>query len=93
VIALQIAVIMLVAGIAALYVYIKFSPIPRTCDSKAKNQKKHYEITVLLGSGGHTGELSLLLKNLQFNEAHRLNVLITSTDKSSKNYFWNLFKD
>lgn len=89
----QIAVIVLITGIAALYVYIKSSPIPRTSDSKAKKQQKHYEITVLLGSGGHTGELSLLLKNLQFSKADRLNVLITSTDKSSKNYFSNLFKD
>jgi hypothetical protein len=49
---------------------------------KRKNAN-YYEVTLFLGSGGHTGELCQLLHNFKMNKVTQLNVLITSTDKSS----------
>lgn len=84
------ALIILVTGI--LVAGILFYRYMKTSKLLSHNSAidKHYELTILLGSGGHTGELTLMLKNLHFEQLDKLNVLITSNDKSSQQYFTNL---
>lgn len=50
---------------------------------KKYKDRKYFEVTLFLGSGGHTGELCQLLNNFKLERVDKLNVLITSSDKSS----------
>lgn len=50
---------------------------------RALNDPSYYEITILLGSGGHTGEMCELVRGFQFSKANKINVIIASTDRAS----------
>ncbi len=52
-------------------------------NKKHLNDLNYYEVTLLLGSGGHTGEMCELLRGFHFNKAQKINVLIGNTDRSS----------
>lgn len=51
--------------------------------SKRIKNPKYYEITLLLGSGGHTGEMMELIRGLHFDKVNRVNVLIGKSDRAS----------
>lgn len=53
---------------------------------------QRYEVTIVLGSGGHTGELCHLLGSFDFARAATINVLIANTDRSSQLFFENSIK-
>ena len=51
--------------------------------NKGLKDPKHKEVIILLGSGGHTTEMCLLLRKFHFDKVSRTHVIITKTDKSS----------
>lgn len=59
----------------------------RKIDKKAIRDPKYYELTILLGSGGHTGEMCELIRGLHFSKSHKINIVISSTDKTSQGFF------
>lgn len=59
--------------------------------SKRKD-RNYYELTLFLGSGGHTGELCEMLHNFKMRKVARVNVLIASTDRSSEHFFRNYIR-
>jgi len=59
--------------------------------SKRKDGK-YVEVTLFLGSGGHTGELCEMLHDFRMQRVGRVNVLITSTDRTSEDFFRNYMK-
>lgn len=61
-------------------------------DWSKRKDKDYYEVTILLGSGGHTGELCELLHNFKMERLSKLNVLITASDKTSEPFFRNYLK-
>lgn len=60
---------------------------------KKRKDEGYYELTLFLGSGGHTGELCQMLHNFKMQRLSKINVLITSTDRSSENFFKNYIKN
>ena len=56
-------------------------------DKKALRNKGYYEITLFLGSGGHTGEICELLKGFSFAKVMRINILTAQNDSSSLSFF------
>lgn len=81
----------LVAGIVAVAVVV-LAAIALKVDWKKYKDSGYYEITIFLGSGGHTGELCQLLNHFKLDRVNKLNVLITSSDKSSEGFFKNYLK-
>lgn len=61
-------------------------------DWSTRKDKQYYEVTILLGSGGHTGELCEMLHNFKMEKLSKLNVLIAVTDKTSESFFRNYIK-
>jgi hypothetical protein len=46
-------------------------------DRRKYSSLVYNELTIMLGSGGHTGEICELLKNFHFEKVQVLNVLMT----------------
>lgn len=82
--------IVILAGLAAALVVIAI--IAMKVDWNKRKDKQYYEVTILLGSGGHTGELCEMLNNFRMERLSKLNVLITATDKTSESFFRNYVK-
>ncbi len=58
-------------------------------DWRKYRDRGYYEVTLFLGSGGHTGELCQLLNGFKLDKVNKLNVIITESDKSSEGFFRN----
>lgn len=65
----------------------------RKRDKNRSSNASYFEITVVLGSGGHTGEMCLLLKKFNFVKMNKMNVIITQSDSSSEKYFIKFVND
>lgn len=82
-----------IAILAGLVVAVAMvATIALKVDWSKRKDKKYYEVTILLGSGGHTGELCELLHNFKMERLSKLNVLITASDKTSESFFRNYLK-
>ena len=84
-------ILVLIAGAVTIVVALVAFIASKVSWMKYKD-KDYYEVTILLGSGGHTGELCQLLNHFKLDKVNRLNVLITTTDKSSEGFFRNYIK-
>lgn len=60
-----------------------FLYLVKKIDKKALKDPSYYELTLFLGSGGHTGEMCELVRGFHFTKANKINILIGSTDKAS----------
>jgi hypothetical protein len=85
-------IMILMLGIVLAIVAVGWLLIAVRVDWSKRRQPDYYEITLFLGSGGHTGELCQMLHNFKMDKVTLLNILITSTDKSSQNFFTNYIK-
>lgn len=85
-------IMILILGIVLAIVVIGWLIVASRVDWRKRKQQGYYEITLFLGSGGHTGELCQMLHNFKMDKVTILNILITSTDKSSENFFRNYIK-
>lgn len=79
--------IVIVAGLAAVLAIIAI--VAAKVDWSKRRDRQYYEVTILLGSGGHTGELCEMLHNFKMEKLSKLNVLITASDKTSEAFFRN----
>lgn len=68
---------------AFVVVGVLLSLVALTINRKALKDPSYYEITILLGSGGHTGEMCELVRGFQFNKTSKINIIIASSDRSS----------
>ena len=73
----------IVTGLILVWLLLLIWAKSSRTDHKAK------QIIILLGSGGHTGELCLLLKGFKFDQVSKVFVIVANTDKSSESYFLN----
>lgn len=85
-------IMILILGIVLAIVAIGWLIVASRVDWRKRKQRDYYEITLFLGSGGHTGELCQMLHNFKMGKVTLLNILIASTDKSSENFFRNYIK-
>lgn len=82
--------LVILAGLVAGLVVIAIVAI--MVDWNKRIDKQYYEVTILLGSGGHTGELCEMLHNFKMERLSKMNVLITATDKTSESFFRNYIR-
>lgn len=61
--------------------------LAKKVDRAKLSNTNYYEITIMLGSGGHTGEMCELLHTFDFNRVGLVNVLLTSNDNNSRKVF------
>lgn len=76
-------IMILILGIVLAIVAVGWLAIASRVDWSKRKQQGYYEITLFLGSGGHTGELCQMLHGFKMDKVSLLNILITSTDRSS----------
>jgi beta-1,4-N-acetylglucosaminyltransferase len=55
------------------------------------NNNNNKSIMIILGSGGHTGELLLMLSKLDFNKFKKCFIISSHNDKNSENKFKEIF--
>lgn len=83
----------LILGIVLAIVAVGWLAAASRVDWSKRRKSDYYEITLFLGSGGHTGELCQMLHHFKMDKVTLLNILITSTDKNSEHFFRNYIKD
>lgn len=78
--------------VVVILILILLAFIASQVNRQLLGNSRYYELTVFLGSGGHTGEMFEMLKNFDFRKVDKINLLVGHSDRSSEQFFMGSLK-